>query len=236
MIQVQCDACDRVFEVEDDLVGQKVRCPACGDVAIVGGAGEPRPVAPSQANASTTPTFPPGARSLGDQRGASVHDRAAALGLPSGAGPEREVLMVRPAMFRARPLSGLLLLAALFGGGGAGVWFLVQGQLPTGLGGLGVAAAALVVLAAWRIVKATTSLRVTTKRTIETVGLLSRQSSEILHKDIQNFTVQQTLWERLWQVGTIGISSAAEDGQEIVMRDVPDPQRVYQTIDAYRPM
>ncbi len=231
MIQVQCDACDRMFEVEDDLMGQKVRCPACGDVAIVGGTsgapGAPRPSGP----AAGADQGPPAAPSSSPAR-----DRATEKGLPPGNGPEREVLIVRPAMFRARPISGFLLLAALLGGGGAGAWLLIQGKAPLGLAGLGVACIALGVLAVWRVAKATTSLRITTKRTIEAVGLLSRQTSEILHKDIQNFTVQQSLWERLWDVGTIGISSAAEDGQEIVMRDVPDPKGVYQTIDAYRPM
>lgn len=231
MIQVQCDACDRMFEVEDDLMGQKVHCPACGDVAIVGGISgapaTPRPPGPMAAGHPGQPGAP---------ASAPAKDRALEKGLPPGNGPEREVLVVRPAMFRARPISGFLLLAALFGGGAVGAWLLIQGKAPLGLTGLGVASIALGTLAVWRVAKATTSLRITTKRTVESVGLLSRQTSEILHKDIQNFTLQQTFWERLWNVGTIGISSAAEDGQEIIMRDVPDPKGVYETIDAYRPM
>lgn len=104
------------------------------------------------------------------------------------------------------------------------------------VGGVGGVVGSVGVLGYWRLVKKNTRLRITTKRCIETAGVFGKSSSEILHKDIRNFTVKQSFWERVWGVGTIGISSAAEDETEIVMHDVARPWKVHEAIDVYREM
>jgi predicted Zn finger-like uncharacterized protein len=213
MVQVICDDCEARFEVEEAVEGQKVRCQTCGDVHII------------RAPSTKVP-----------EAAARRRDRAAEAGYPPALGEETEVLVVKPAMFRAKPLSFLTLIALLVGGGAGAAWLGSQANV-WGSGACLVGMfAAMGVLAWWRLVKRTTFLRITTKRTVETVGLFSKATSEILHKDIRNFTVTQTFWERLWHVGSIGIDSAADDTQEIVMRDVPSPQAVHRLIDLYRPM
>ena len=214
MVQVTCDDCEQVFEVEAAAEGQKVRCPKCGDVHIIRAA---------------TPAVPLAAA-------AKRRDRAAEAGLPPAFGEEEDVMIVRPALLRANPLGFSLVVIVLVGGVAGGVWLFTQNNPWAASGCLVGAAAAACVWAWWRIVKRTTSLRITTKRTVESVGLLSKSMSEILHKDIRNFTVTQTFWERVWRVGTLGIDSAADNSKEIVMDDVPNPREVHRVINLYRPM
>ena len=46
--------------------------------------------------------------------------------------------------------------------------------------------------------------------------------------------IRQSFAERLWNVGQIALSSAAEHEEEIVIRNVPDPEKVRRVIDLYR--
>ena len=213
MVQVICDDCEQRFEVESAVEGQKVRCPKCGDVHIV--------------RLETAPAIGAHARK---------RDRAAEAGYPPAFGDEAEVMIVKPALFRGKPLAFLGIMTLLVGGVVGASVFGSQGNNAAAIA-CGVAAfAGVVVLLWWVLLKRTTHLRITTKRTVETAGLFSKATSEILHKDIRNFTVTQTFWERIWRVGKIGIDSAADDTQEIVMLDVPDPTKVHNIIDLYRPM
>lgn len=213
MVQVICDDCEQRFEVESAVEGQKVRCPKCGDVHIV--------------RLETPPSVGAHARR---------RDRAAEAGYPPAFGDESEVMIVKPAVFRGKPLTFLGLMVILVGGVVGASVFGSQGNDIAGIACGLVALGAVVVLLWWFLLKRTTYLRITTKRTVETAGLFSKATSEILHKDIRNFTVTQTFWERIWMVGRIGIDSAADDTQEIVMTDVPDPKKVHNIIDLYRPM
>jgi hypothetical protein len=210
MLRLACDNCGKVLEVPESAGGQKIKCPACGDVRIV-----PRGKAPGE------------------------DDRAAAAGYPSANGPEQRVMMVRQAMFRARPFLFLLLLVVLLGGAAAAIWFgILRTQAPhareyswAGMGTMGVGLLAFMV---WKLRTMETSLEITSKRTIERKGLFSRFTSEVRHQDIRNLQVTQSFFERLMGVGRIGISSAGQDDVEIVADDVPSPDRIRQIIDLYR--
>ncbi|MBL9030806.1 MAG: PH domain-containing protein [Phycisphaerae bacterium] len=213
MIHLTCDNCERALDVADELAGTKVKCPGCGDINVVPG------VAP-RANSGTPARAAP--------------DRAQAAGHPPASGPEQRVLLVRPAMARARPFRFAALVLLLVGGlVGAGV---ASSRGMTALAALAgvVALAAVGVLLVWKVQKMSASLEITNKRTIERVGLLSKATTEVLHDDIKNFQVTQSFWQRLWRVGTIGISSSGQDGIEIVAADIPHPNRVREVIDLYR--
>lgn len=209
MIEIRCDNCEGTIRVDNPIVGQKVKCPSCGDVNILRGAeavgtGQPR------------------------------KDRAAEAGYPPAFGPEADVLHIRPAMMRARPGKffglAMLALAGFVGGGLLGfVTPLAIGCLVIG----GVAGAALLL---WRLQTLGDGLRITTKRTIDRRGIFSRHTSEVLHADIRNIQIEQTFWQRLWGVGTIAISCAAEHEDEVEMSDVPNPEKVRNVIDLYRPV
>ena len=69
---------------------------------------------------------------------------------------------------------------------------------------------------------------------IDREGLLSKNTSEIMIKDIRQVVVQQTFVDRLFNVGTISFSSSAGDGVEVSMEHVAKPAHVKRVIDMYR--
>lgn len=216
MIEITCDRCDRRIEFADDQAGQKVPCPHCGDINRLPGS--------------------PGGDGGGGRTGSNPVDRAVAAGLPPDRGPEQRVMLVRPAMLRARPMVFLGLCAGLV----AGLTGLIYGLFapPAWLpwaGGL-VAALCASVLGVWKIITLGAALEITNKRSVMRTGLLRRSSSEVLHDSIRNIQIDQTFWNRVWRVGAIGISSAGQDGIEIALKDLPKPDQIRKTIDLYRPM
>ncbi len=222
-MQITCDRCDQPFEVDNPQPGQKVACPQCGDISVIPGA-----IAVGRAVGSTPSPAAP-----------SAPDRAAAAGYPPAHGPEAEVLLVRPAMLRAHPFRFLILALVLLGGLGAGIFFMffmTPINTPVAIGGFALAAVALVLLGVWKVHTLSEGLRITTKRTVETKGLLSKSTSEILHADIRNIQVEQTFLDRVWNVGFLSLASSAESQDVVEMRDVPNPAKVRSIIDLYRPM
>lgn len=77
-------------------------------------------------------------------------------------------------------------------------------------------------------------LIVTNKRTTLRIGLLARSTNEIRHCDVCDLSICQTLGERLRGVGTLEISSAAEDDGDIVIAGIRDPQGVAELIREYQ--
>ena len=228
MIFLTCDRCEKPLEVDDDLAGKKVECPHCGDVNLVPTKGA-RPAETASVPLAAGPA--PGAP-------ARKPDRAEAAGYPPDHGPEQPVIRVRPAMLRARPGTFLALAGGFLGG-------IVAIVLATGTGhlarwamwpGLIAALACLGVLTVWKVKTMGAALEITNKRSIERRGLLAKATSEVLHDAIRNIQIDQTYWNRDWRVGTIGISSSGQDGVEIQVADVPDPQRIREIIDLYRPL
>ncbi|MCB9845575.1 MAG: PH domain-containing protein [Phycisphaeraceae bacterium] len=223
MIRLRCDRCDRELEVDDDLAGRKVECPHCGDVNVV-----PEPAAePSQ---STVPS---------PARAVSHTDRAAAAGFPPDHGPEAHVLKVRPAMFRAKPFAFSGLCIALLVG--IIIWFMcgpIMARSPRWLSwvGLMLLVGGGIGLAIWKTLTLASSLEVTTKRSVQQIGLFSKSTSEVLHDSIRNVQVDQSFLDRICRVGRVSISSSGQDDLEICVRDLPNPNRIREIIDLYRPL
>lgn len=214
MIRKICDNCERTIEVGDELAGQKVACEACGDINRMPAAGA--------------------------VRGSTGASRPESLGLPPDSGPEQKVVHVRPAMLRAKPmvfLAHVLILLAGLVGVGLGLATSVAVVPVAGAIAGGIAAlAALGSLAVWKLKTLSAALEITNKRTVLRRGLLSKATSEVVHDNIRNVQVTQTFWQRLWSVGTLGLSSSGQDGIEIEIGDIPNPERVRKVIDAYRPL
>jgi uncharacterized membrane protein YdbT with pleckstrin-like domain len=108
--------------------------------------------------------------------------------------------------------------------------------LPAALAVAALGLVAVGVLGVWKLKSLGEGIRVTTKRTIDREGFFSKQTSEVLHGDIRNIQIKQTFAQRLLRVGTLAISCAAENEDEVRMDDVPDPERVRKVIDLYRPL
>jgi len=224
MPTIICDRCEKSIEVPNPALGQKVTCPYCGDVNVI------RSLANSPAPVAVAATSP------GRAAAPTPTDRSAAAGYPSSIGPEQDVMVVRPAMFRAKPLRFLLLVAVVLAGAGGGIYFMAG---PTPHSSLAIAcgaaaAIAILWLIVWKVHTLGEGLKITTKRTIDQHGLFSKDTSDVLHVDIKNIQIRQSFLDRLWGVGQIALSSSAEHEEEIVIRNVPDPEKIRQVIDLYR--
>lgn len=92
----------------------------------------------------------------------------------------------------------------------------------------------LVIFAVWFVKCKATTLTVTEDRTRLRRGLLSKSITEVWHQDIRNVQLNQTFFQRVFDVGTIGISSAGQGGLEIQVAGIPQPDRVKGLIDQYR--
>ncbi len=232
MLTFICDNCEKALEVDDNQAGLKVKCPYCGDVNIVPGSSTTSP-GPSR---STGATGAAGGAAAADSIPKARADRAAAAGFPPANGPEAFVRQIKSSMFRARPWTTLLMFVLIVGGGIGGIVTAIMHLYPVAIA-CGVAfVLGLVWLGIWKILALEVRLEITTKRTIERRGLFSKQTTEVMHADIRNFQLSQTFWQRMLNVGTIGISSAANEDVEIVMKDVPKPEEVRKMIDLYRPI
>jgi membrane protein YdbS with pleckstrin-like domain len=220
MITFACDKCDRKLEVDDALAGTKVQCPFCGDINI----------APHLARAAMPARTPGG---TGPAASAPVSDRATAMGLPPDSGPETHVMTIHPAMIRAHPMLGGLLVLFTASGVIAAIILLFSAP-PMSLIGVGAALLGLAILGVWRVATWGTSLTITNKRTQVRRGLLSKATREVLHDRVQDIQITQSFWDRIFRVGKIGIASSGESGVEIEVADVPNPGRVREVIDAYR--
>ena len=116
-----------------------------------------------------------------------------------------------PAMFRNRPILFLFFcLLILF----------------YGLG--------LIFLLFWWFRCWATSLVVTDQRVTLMQGILSKYTNDVLIADIRNVRVGQNIFQRLFGVGNVALSTSGQADMEIAVNGLPDPQRVKKIIDDCR--
>lgn len=162
-------------------------------------------------------------------------DRASKAGYPPDHGPEQRVLFTNPAMFKARPLAFVSVALFTLACAAGVIYGLAQGRtLITAPAGILLAVAAVVLLV-WKVQQKSRSLEITNKRTVASVGLFSKSTSEVLHDNIRSVKIDQTFWERVWNIGTIKLSSSA-DGVEVTAEKMKDPENLRKIIDLYRPL
>ncbi len=120
-----------------------------------------------------------------------------------GGAPELVLYDSHPAMFRNHPFGFILslLLIAAFGAG-------------------------LLILFVWWLRCLGERLTITSERTTFRRGLLARHTSDVYHADVRNVQVDQTLFQRIFGVGTLSLSSAGQADVEIVAAGLPHPEQV----------
>jgi len=124
---------------------------------------------------------------------------------------EETLLEAHPAMFRNNPVA-FVLSVILVAAAGVG----------------------LVILGIWWLDTKASTLTVTNKRTIQRTGLFSRKTTEVLHRDVRNIEINQSISQRMFGVGSIGIASAGQAGIEIQFAGIRDPDGVKALIDRFR--
>ena len=92
----------------------------------------------------------------------------------------------------------------------------------------------LILLLIWWIQSLGTTLPITNEQTTLRKGILSKYTNDVFHSNVRNIQVRQTVFQRIFNVGWIGISSAGQDGLEIEINGIPDPEAVKQLIDNHR--
>ena len=92
----------------------------------------------------------------------------------------------------------------------------------------------LIVFLLWWMRCKGTQLTVTNERTTLRRGILSKSITEVWHQDVRNVQLDQTFFQRLLGVGSLGISSSGQAGLEISVSGIPDPERVKDLIDQHR--
>ena len=124
---------------------------------------------------------------------------------------EETIFEVHPSMFRNNPAGFVLsiLLIAAFGLG-------------------------LLILLIWWLQCIGTTLTVTTERTVLRKGILSKFTTEVYHSDVRNVQLRQSMFQRMLDVGYMGIASAGHSGLEIEVSGIPEPERVKEFIDQQR--
>ncbi|XAL98575.1 PH domain-containing protein [Phycisphaeraceae bacterium D3-23] len=152
---------------------------------------------------------------------------------------EQSLLSVHPAIFREHPIQTLGLTLLIVGGLTMAIHFGTaesHSAADTALAVLGLVLAfpSLCILAIRFIGSRFESLTVTTQRSVWARGVINRQTSEVQHDDIRNIQVSQTIIERFVGAGTVAISSAGQGDMEIVVKGVPHPAVIVETVRTYQ--
>jgi uncharacterized membrane protein YdbT with pleckstrin-like domain len=92
----------------------------------------------------------------------------------------------------------------------------------------------IVIFVVWYLRSRSTELTVTTLRTRLHRGWLSRNITEVWHRDIRNVQLTQTFFQRILSTGRIGIGSSASSGMEIDVAGLRDPDEIKTLIDRHR--
>lgn len=206
----ECPHCHKKIPISEGVIGEKVDCSNCG-----------RPFS----------TEAPSAKLIG-VAGAGQTD---ALEVQTKADDEGRSRKIHPTVFR-RHLGGTLLNALLFLAGLAAIGSsfsfgpLGQDGLPLLIGGAILVLLPGFFLLKWFLISRTTYLVLNADRVIYRYGIVQKHTMEIRHDDVINIAVDQNWKERMLNFGDIGLSSAADDGMEIVIHDIPNPSEVAEFI------
>jgi uncharacterized membrane protein YdbT with pleckstrin-like domain len=123
---------------------------------------------------------------------------------------EQTLYEAHPAMFRNHPFGFILCLL------------------------LSVVGVGLLIFLYWWLKCLGNTLTVTEQKTTLRTGILSKTINEVFHSDVRSIQVSQSLFQRIFGVGSIGISSAGQSSIEIVATGIPDPNKVRELINTHR--
>jgi len=111
----------------------------------------------------------------------------------------------------------------------AGVLAGVIGSTAVGAGV--VVAALVIVLVVGLIRRVATHYLVTTQRLRIRRGILSRRVQQTQLDRVQNVNTNQSLLERMLQVGTVDFDTAGTDDSDFTFRGIADPDEVVTAVD-----
>ncbi len=139
---------------------------------------------------------------------------------------ERELLTVKPLMFRRYPYRCTGYVAALAAALVGVVIWLVYDYPAVGVLGLAVGGFAGYRLLAWWLRNRTTSLTLTNKRILLKAGAFTSHSTEIAYKSIIDVQVHQGILNRMMHIGDMTLFTNMPDKKQIIVMAIPDPEGV----------
>ena len=80
-----------------------------------------------------------------------------------------------------------------------------------------------------------TRLTITTSRVVPRQGILSKSLNEVRHEHIRNVQLRQSFLKRVFNVGSLGVSTAGQSGVEIAVDGIPDPAGAKALLDERSP-
>jgi hypothetical protein len=149
---------------------------------------------------------------------------------PAPRGPEETICKLKPSMWRNRPFFFALCILTICSVAAAAPY----GRVPLYIS-LALAATSALILLVWSSRCASTELTITTRRCILRHGILSRFTTEMRHSDIRNIQVSQNLFQRIFGVGYICISSELQDDHDLQVSGLPHPDHIAETIRKMQP-
>ena len=123
---------------------------------------------------------------------------------------EKVLYHSHPAMFKNRPFGFILCLV------------------------LSLVGVGLIIFLVWWIKTKGTELTVTNERVSLRKGILSRFTNDVYLTDVRNVQIYQSFGQRIFGVGSVAISSAGNEGIEIQVSGLPDPDKIKSIIDTHR--
>lgn len=90
------------------------------------------------------------------------------------------------------------------------------------------------VLLIWWLHCKGTTLEIDDERTTLRTGIFSKHTNEVLHEHVRNVKIDQTMMQRIFKVGKIGISSAGQADIEIQVSGMRAPAEVKNILDRLR--
>lgn len=121
-------------------------------------------------------------------------------------------------------LAGSAVFAVVLVVAGSAVLMLVP--FPLAWAGLALVLAGVLLVVAGYVRLRSVQYVLTTEEVYKKTGVLSRQVTNLRLDRIQNTGFEQTALQRLLSYGDVRVETAGTGGTDIVLRAVPDPQRV----------
>jgi hypothetical protein len=226
----RCPHCSEVVEVDTGMVGEMTTCPNedCQKVFRI--------------------SIPHGKAVQQDPDPQDTHSLTEDDNTARLVSDEELLLQVHPAFLRRRPLKSLVVFAmGIFGLYLLALWAglplgwasaelaseNISEQWKLWIGG-GLVILSLLIFFSWWLAALFTTMRVTNKRTTFRKGIISRETSEVLHEDVRNLQIDQNILERIFFIGDIALSSSGQDDLEIEAIAIPSPERIATTIRQYQ--
>jgi uncharacterized membrane protein YdbT with pleckstrin-like domain len=211
LLTYQCPHCQQAIEVDPAFAEQTVTCPRCQKPFYLGTpTTQQTPVAPHDGDRQPAVGSGPG-------RPAESVDGEAA---------EKELLTVRPVMFRRYPFRCTVYVVLVLLGLISVVLWLTKDWVAVSLVGILLGAIAGFRLLSWWLRNRTTSLTATTRRLLLKAGAFTSHSAEIPYNEILDVQVHQSLFNRVMHVGDLTLFTKMPDKQQVLVMATPEPEEV----------